>query len=83
MRIVEGGKPVTVLDSPLFSYHCQITDPPSLVQLANFYKTYDTFLYVTFFVFASLHMSPISLYQFVNLLGRFSKRVLHPNLLLN
>ncbi len=83
MVIVEVGKPVRVLDSRVFCDSGQTTGLPNLVCLTSFYKAYETFLHVTFLVFAPLHMSSISLYQFVNLLRRFSQRVFHPNFLLD
>lgn len=43
----------------------------------------QTFPHVSFFIFASLNIGLLLLYQFVNLLGRFVKRVFYSILLLH
>lgn len=83
MRIVEMGKPIMVFDSLVFYDPCQITGLSSFVLLTSFYKICEIFLYITFIVFALLHIGLILLYQFVNLLERFGKRILYSNLLRN
>lgn len=82
-RIDETGKSVTVLHSPVCYDLCQTIGPRSLVLLTSFYTTRETFPNIFFIVFALLHMGPIWLYQFVNLLERFGKRILYLNLLLD
>lgn len=80
---MELSKSVPMSDSLVFCNPCQTTGLPTLVYLASFYKIRETFPHVCFIIFGLLYLGLILLYQFVNLLGRFGKRVFYPDLLLH
>lgn len=81
--VIKPSNPISVFNSPVFCNFCQITGLLTLVYLASFYKTQETFLYICFIIFGPLYISPILFYQFVNLLGRFGEHIFHSNLVLN
>lgn len=81
--VIKPSNPISVFNSLVFCDFYQITGPPILIHLASFYKTQETFLYISFIIFSPLYISPILFHQFVNLLGRFSKCVFYSNLVLN
>ena len=69
-----------VLYSSVFCDPHQTIGCLSLILLISFYTTSEIFSHVCFIIFTLVYMGLISFYQFVNLIGRFGKRILHPNL---